>query len=212
MSVHKNIAENSQFVHLAFRFNLCLSVIICTRFYETLFQIPQSPYVLLISLLLAAMWQLSHSFSFIRRPSERVYPFGRFLCAFFAGFYSFLYTTGQNVHDQGFNAFFLVIEDSLKNDWRIIEDSLKNRQGLKERPFVFDTFWPGKVKTSIFLTGFDRFCLFFDRFLTQHIKFLSKIEVKMNDSLSKLDGFWHLKESCCKFLPTFRLKTNHLQR
>ena len=62
MSVHKNIAENSQFVHLAFRFNLCLSVIICTRFYETLFQIPQSPYVLLISLLLAAMWLSSHSF------------------------------------------------------------------------------------------------------------------------------------------------------
>lgn len=79
--------------------------------------------------------------------------FGRFLCAFFAGFYSFLYTTGQNVHDQGFNAFFLVIEKSLKNDWRIIEDSLKNRQGLKERPFVFDTFWPGKVKTSITFDG-----------------------------------------------------------
>ena len=64
-----------------------------------------------------------------------------------------MYTTGQNVHDQGFNAFFLVIEDSLKNDWRIIEDSLKNRQGLKERPFVFDTFWPGKVKTSITFDG-----------------------------------------------------------
>ena len=63
------------------------------------------------------------------------------------------------VHDRakctrpGFQCLFLVIEDSLKNDWRIIEDSLKNKQGLKERPFVFDAFWPGKVKTSITFDG-----------------------------------------------------------
>ena len=62
--------------------------------------------------------------------------FGRFLCAFFAGFYSFLYTTRVS----------MPFSWSLKIRW-------KNRQGLKERPFVFDTFWPGKVKTSITFDG-----------------------------------------------------------
>ena len=138
--------------------------------------------------------------------------FGRFLCAFFAGFYSFLYTNGQNVHDQGFNAF----SWSLKIRWRIIENSLKIRWKIdndwKNVHLFLTLFDLGKSKHPLLLTGFDRFCLFFDRFLTQNIKFLSKVEVKMNDSLSKLDGFWHLKESCCKLLSTFRLKTKHLQR
>ena len=62
--IHKKIAFYSCFVHVLFSFILCLSGIIEARFYETLFQIPQSPYVLLISLLLAAMWLRSHSFSF----------------------------------------------------------------------------------------------------------------------------------------------------
>ena len=57
-----------------------------------------------------------------------------------------MYTTGVQW-------LFRFIEESLKNGWRIIEDSLKNRQGLKERPFVFDTFWQGKVKTSISFDG-----------------------------------------------------------
>lgn len=64
MAVHKNIAMNSQIIHDVFRVILCFSVIIYPRFNKTLFQIPQSPYVLLISLLLAAMWLRSHSFSF----------------------------------------------------------------------------------------------------------------------------------------------------
>ena len=105
---------------------------------------------------------------------------------------------------------------SLKIRWRMIEESLKIRWKIdkdwKNVHLFLTLFDLGKSKHPLLLTGFDRFCLFFDRFLTQGIKFLSKVEVKMNDSLSKLDGFWHLKESCCKFLPTFRLKTKHLQR
>ena len=87
MSVHKNIAENSQFVHLIFRFNLCLSVIICTRFYETLFQIPQSPYVLLISLPLASYVAFrSHSLYFFIAKITAIPPSSAFLrgCFFIA--------------------------------------------------------------------------------------------------------------------------------
>jgi hypothetical protein len=107
-----------------------------------------------------------------------------------------MYTTGVQWL---FSVHWRIVEEWLKNHWRFVE----NRQGLKERPFVFDTFWQGKVKTSISFDGIWPLLSIFDRFLTQDIKFLSKVEVKMNDSLSKLDGFWHLKESCCKFLPTF---------
>lgn len=79
--IHKNIAFYSCFVHVLFSFNLCLSGIIEARFYETLFQIPQSPYVLLISLLLAAMWLRSHSFSFgycMKKAQDGIQP----ACAF----------------------------------------------------------------------------------------------------------------------------------